>query len=97
VAGVDRLRLGAPLAVKDVLAALRFAAQPLDDLSLANLLASPLIGWTQDDILAHVPRLTKAAPVGSPAARRCSAARGRPLPRSCAICCAAPITRPRRR
>ena len=56
VAGVDRLRLGAPLAVKDVLAALRFAAQPQDDLSLANLLASPLLGWTQDDILAHVPR-----------------------------------------
>lgn len=56
VAGVDRLRLGAPLAVKDVLAALRFAAQPLDDLALANLLASPLIGWSQDDVLAHVPR-----------------------------------------
>ena len=56
VAGVDRLRLGAPLAVKDVLAALRFAAQPLDDLSLASLLASPLLGWTQDDLLAHVPR-----------------------------------------
>ncbi len=59
VAGVDRLRLGAPLAVKDVLAALRFAAQPQDDLSLANLLASPLVGWTQDDILAHVPRPEK--------------------------------------
>lgn len=59
VAGVDRLRLGAPLAVKDVLAALRFAAQPLDDLSLANLLASPLIGWSQDDILVHVPRAPK--------------------------------------
>ena len=56
VAGVDRLRLGAPLGVKDVLAGLRFAAQPLDDLSLANLLASPLIGWSQDDLLAHVPR-----------------------------------------
>jgi ATP-dependent helicase/nuclease subunit A len=56
VAGVDRLRLGAPLAVKDVMAALRFAAQPQDDLALANLLASPLIGWSQDDILAHVPR-----------------------------------------
>ncbi len=56
VAGVDRLRLGAPLAVKDMLAALRFAAQPLDDLSLANLLASPLLGWTQDDLLQHVPR-----------------------------------------
>ncbi|GIX20760.1 MAG: double-strand break repair helicase AddA [Erythrobacter sp.] len=56
VAGVDRLRLGAPLAVRDVLAALRFAAQPRDDLSLAALLASPLIGWSQDDLLAHVPR-----------------------------------------
>ncbi|MBD2842046.1 double-strand break repair helicase AddA [Erythrobacter rubeus] len=56
VAGVDRLRLGAPLAVKDLMAALRFAAQPLDDLSLANLLSSPLIGWMQDDLLAHLPR-----------------------------------------
>jgi ATP-dependent helicase/nuclease subunit A len=59
VAGIDRLRLGAPLAVRDVLAALRFAAQPQDDLSLANLLASPLMGWSQDDILAHVPRAPK--------------------------------------
>ncbi len=59
VAGVDRLRLGAPLAVKDVMAALRFAAQPQDDLALANLLASPLIGWTQDNLLAHVPRPDK--------------------------------------
>jgi len=53
VAGVDRLRLGAPLGVKDVVAALRFAAQPLDDLSLANLLVSPLIGWSQEDLLEH--------------------------------------------
>jgi ATP-dependent helicase/nuclease subunit A len=53
VAGVDRLRLGAPLGVKDLLAALRFAAQPLDDLSLANLLVSPLIGWTQEELLTH--------------------------------------------
>jgi len=51
VAGVDRLRLGAPLAVKDLMAALRFAAQPLDDLSLACLLVSPLIGWSQDELL----------------------------------------------
>jgi len=56
VAGVDRLRLGAPLVVKDLMAALRFASQPLDDLNLANLLSSPLMGWSQDDILAHVPR-----------------------------------------
>lgn len=51
VAGVDRLRLGAPLAVKDLMAALRFAAQPLDDLSLACLLVSPLIGWSQEQLL----------------------------------------------
>lgn len=53
VAGVDRLRLGNPLAVKDLMAALRFAAQPLDDLTLASLLVSPLIGWSQDDLLRH--------------------------------------------
>jgi ATP-dependent helicase/nuclease subunit A len=53
VAGVDRLRLGAPLAVKDLVAALRFAAQPLDDLNLANLLVSPLLGWSQEALLAH--------------------------------------------
>ncbi|MBV1917383.1 MAG: double-strand break repair helicase AddA [Sphingomonadaceae bacterium] len=51
VAGVDRLRLGAPLAVRDLVAALRFAAQPLDDLNLACLLVSPLIGWSQDELL----------------------------------------------
>ena len=53
VAGVDRLRLGAPLAVKDLVAALRFGAQPLDDLNLASLLVSPLVGWTQDMLLEH--------------------------------------------
>ncbi len=53
VAGVDRLRLGAPLAVKDLIAALRFAVQPLDDLSLAALLVSPLIGWSQEQLLEH--------------------------------------------
>ncbi len=53
VAGVDRLRLGAPLAVKDLVAALRFAAQPLDDLNLASLLVSPLVGWSQEQLLAH--------------------------------------------
>lgn len=51
VAGVDRLRIGEPLAVRDLVAALRFAAQPLDDLNLAALLVSPLIGWSQEDLL----------------------------------------------
>ena len=53
VAGVDRLRLGAPLAVRDLVAALRFAAQPLDDLNLACLLVSPLLGWSQEQLLEH--------------------------------------------
>ncbi|MGV3511842.1 MAG: double-strand break repair helicase AddA [Novosphingobium sp.] len=53
VAGVDRLRLGAPLAVKDLVAALRFAAQPLDDLNLAALLVSPLVGWSQEQLLEN--------------------------------------------
>ena len=56
VAGVDRLRLGDPLAVRDLLAALRFAAQPLDDLNLANLLVSPLIGWSQEELLRFAYR-----------------------------------------
>jgi ATP-dependent helicase/nuclease subunit A len=56
VAGIDRLRLNAPLAVQDLLAAVRFALQPDDDLSLASLLVSPLIGWSQDDLMAGAIR-----------------------------------------
>ena len=52
MAGVDRLLLSAPLAVQDLLAAARFAAQPLDDLNLAGLLVSPLFGWSQDELFA---------------------------------------------
>jgi ATP-dependent helicase/nuclease subunit A len=52
VAGVDRLALSAPLAVQDLLAAARFAVQPLDDLNLGALLVSPLFGWTQDELYA---------------------------------------------
>jgi ATP-dependent helicase/nuclease subunit A len=48
VAGVDRLHLHEPLAVQDLLAAIKFAVQPNDDLSLACLLVSPLIGWDQE-------------------------------------------------
>ena len=50
VAGVDRLRLDAPLAVRDLMAAIRFALQPDDDLNLASLLVSPLFGLSQDDL-----------------------------------------------
>ena len=48
VAGVDRLHLHEPLVVQDLLAVVKFVVQPNDDLSLACLLASPLIGWDQD-------------------------------------------------
>ncbi|WP_106639240.1 double-strand break repair helicase AddA [Allosphingosinicella vermicomposti] len=55
VAGIDRLLLNAPLAVRDLVAAIRFALQPLDDLNLAGLLVSPLFGWSQDELyeVAH--------------------------------------------
>jgi len=56
VAGVDRLRLNAPLAVQDLLAAVRFVLQPDDDLSLASLLVSPLIGWSQEQLLETAVR-----------------------------------------
>lgn len=52
VAGVDRLALSAPLAVQDLLAAVRFAVQPFDDLNLGALLVSPLFGWSQDELFA---------------------------------------------
>jgi len=48
VAGVDRLHLHEPLAVQDLLSAVKFAVQPNDDLNLAALLVSPLIGWDQE-------------------------------------------------
>lgn len=53
VAGIDRLRLLQPLVVQDLLAAVRFSLQPDDDLSLACLLVSPLIGWNQEKLLKH--------------------------------------------
>ena len=61
VAGVDRFALTQPLAVQDLIAAMRFAVQPLDDLNLASLLVSPLIGWTQDELYARTHRRGRAA------------------------------------
>ncbi len=60
VAGVDRLRLTAPLAVQDCLALVRFALQPDDDLTCAALLTSPFIGLSHDALfdLAHSRRST---------------------------------------
>ena len=36
--------------MQDLLAAVTFAVQPLDDLNLAYLLVSPLIGWDQEQL-----------------------------------------------
>jgi ATP-dependent helicase/nuclease subunit A len=56
VAGIDRLKILEPIAVQDMLATIRFALQPQDDLSLACLLVSPLIGWNQVKLLKHAYR-----------------------------------------
>jgi ATP-dependent helicase/nuclease subunit A len=55
VAGVDRLALTEPLAVQDLMALGRFLLLPEDDLTLAALLKSPLIGIGEDKLfdLAH--------------------------------------------
>ncbi|MCB2143377.1 MAG: UvrD-helicase domain-containing protein, partial [Rhodobacteraceae bacterium] len=55
IAGADRLKLGAELAVKDLAALLNFLALQEDDLSLAAALRSPLFGWSEAQLydLAH--------------------------------------------
>ena len=55
IAGADRLNVGQELAVRDVLSLLKFADLPEDDLSLAEALRSPLLGFSEDDLfrVAH--------------------------------------------
>ncbi len=55
IAGADRLKVGAELAVKDIAALLSFLATPEDSLSLAATLKSPLFGWSEQALfdLAH--------------------------------------------
>ncbi len=52
VAGADRLALGSHIAVLDLLAAADFVLQPDDDLTLAALLKSPLLGVSEDQLFA---------------------------------------------
>ncbi|MFZ5708853.1 MAG: double-strand break repair helicase AddA [Pseudomonadota bacterium] len=58
VAGNDRLKLSAELAVRDIAALLAFLSLPEDDLSLATALRSPLFGLTERQLfsLAHQPQ-----------------------------------------
>lgn len=50
VAGADRLKIGDELAVKDLLALMRFLALPEDSFSLACALRSPIFGWSEKDL-----------------------------------------------
>ena len=55
VAGADRLDVVGHIAVMDCVAAARVALLPEDDLSLASVLKSPLIGLNDDDLIALAP------------------------------------------
>jgi len=50
IAGADRLRLGAELAVRDIGSVLAFLATPEDDLALAEALKSPLLNWSEAEL-----------------------------------------------
>ncbi|MGB1076677.1 MAG: double-strand break repair helicase AddA, partial [Bdellovibrionales bacterium] len=54
VGGLDRLVLQDHIAVKDVLATLEFGLLPQDDLTLATILKSPLIGWDEDKLMNFI-------------------------------------------
>jgi ATP-dependent helicase/nuclease subunit A len=54
VAGADRLDIAAHIAVQDLVAAGRAALLPGDDLTLATVLKSPLVGWDDDDLIRIV-------------------------------------------
>lgn len=62
VAGADRLRLLDNLGVQDCLNLIRFALQPGDDLTLAEILRGPFCGLVEDDI--HLFELAHARPRG---------------------------------
>lgn len=49
VAGADRIRLAEEISVQDLLAAVKVALDPTDDLSLAAFLKSPFVGLVDDD------------------------------------------------
>jgi ATP-dependent helicase/nuclease subunit A len=52
VAGADRIKIANQIAVMDLIALGRFALLPEDDLNLAALLRSPLVGYSEDALYA---------------------------------------------
>ncbi|MGH6893609.1 MAG: double-strand break repair helicase AddA [Dongiaceae bacterium] len=78
VAGIDRMMLLEQIAVRDLIAFCRFLLLPEDDLNLAALLKSPLVGATEEELFAFCvdrggtslwPRLQQLAPTAPAAAR----------------------------
>ncbi len=59
IAGADRLKVGAELAVKDLAALLSFLATPDNDLALATALKSPLFGWSEQQLFDLTHRRTQ--------------------------------------
>ncbi len=50
VTGRDRMTLTSELAVQDLIAVMKFALQPDDDLTCAELLKGPFVGASEDDV-----------------------------------------------
>ncbi|WP_048647197.1 double-strand break repair helicase AddA [Nitratireductor soli] len=63
VAGADRLRLTAHIAVQDLIALGRFLIQPHDDLSLAAVLKSPLFGMDEERLFRLAWKRGAATPL----------------------------------
>ena len=68
VAGADRLKLTDFIAIKDLLSLAKFTLLPSDDLSLAEVLKSPLFGWDDtklfDVAVSRTGSLWSAMPQG---------------------------------
>lgn len=64
IAGKDRLKVAAELAVKDLMALLRFLATPADDLSLAEALKSPIFGWNEQQLFSLAHHRPPGCPLG---------------------------------
>lgn len=52
VSGADRMILSKQIAVQDMLSLARFCLLPEDDLTLAEVLKSPFLGWTEEELFS---------------------------------------------
>ena len=66
VSGIDRLRLPEDIAVMDLMAFADFLLMPEDDLTLAALLKSPLIGLSEEALFESAHRSRQGVGLGEP-------------------------------